>query len=394
MDYPPDSCAISAPPGRPHPPSESALTTATAPRPTHRSATPSFPVRDGNAFLAELRSTVDAYFAERNESTKAGPAMVVKTVILLAMVFGPYGLIVANAVSPLVMLGLAVVIGFGIAGIGFAVAHDALHGSYTSSPRLNSLIGSSMDLIGGSSYLWRITHNVIHHTYTNIHGTDEDLAVSPLLRLSPHAPRKWFHRFQHWYALGLYALTTIFWVFIKDWKYLFARDLGPYKGKKHATKDVVGLLAGKVVYYGWSVVLPFVLIDLPWWQIAIGILVAHMVAVITLGIVFQLAHVVESTSHPEPDDAGAMPQSWVVHELATTANFAPRNHLLNWYVGGLNFQVEHHLFPKVCSVHYPKLAPIVQEMASRYGLPYHSNPTFVGAIRSHLRTLREFGAAA
>jgi linoleoyl-CoA desaturase len=310
------------------------------------------------------------------------------------MTFVPYALIVTNAVSPLAMLGLAVVIGFGIAGIGFAVAHDALHGSYTTSPRLNSLIGSSMDLIGGSSYLWRITHNVIHHTYTNIHGTDEDLAVSPLLRLSPHAPRKWFHRFQHWYALGLYALTTIFWVFIKDWKYLFAKDLGPYKGKQHATKDVLGLLAGKVVYYGWSVVLPFVLIDLPWWQIAVGLLTVHAVAGITLGVVFQLAHVVESTSHPEPDEAGAMPQSWVVHELATTANFAPRNHLLNWYVGGLNFQVEHHLFPKVCSVHYPKLAPIVQEMAARYGLPYHSNHTFLGAIRSHLRTLRSFGATA
>ena len=319
--------------------------------------------------------------------------MVVKTIVLLTMTFVPYVLIVTNSVSPLAMAGLAVVIGLAIAGIGFAVAHDALHGAYTSNPRLNGVIGSSMDLIGGSSYLWKITHNVIHHTYTNIHGTDEDLAVSPLLRLSPHAPRRWFHRFQHWYAFALYALTTIFWVFIKDWKYLFAKDLGPYKGKKHAMKDVAGLLAGKVVYYGWSVVLPFVLIDLPWWQIALGLLLVHVVAGVTLGIVFQLAHVVEATAHPEPADSGAMPQSWVVHELATTANFAPRNRLLNWYVGGLNFQVEHHLFPKVCSVHYPALAPMVRDLAAQHGLPYHSNPTFLGAIRSHLRTLKEFGAA-
>jgi linoleoyl-CoA desaturase len=317
--------------------------------------------------------------------------MVVKTVVLLAAVAVPYLLIVTNAVAPPIMLALAVVIGLGIAGIGFAVAHDALHGSYTNSPRLNSLIGSSMDLIGGSSYLWRITHNVIHHTYTNIHGTDEDLAVSPLLRLSPHAPRQWYHRWQHWYALGLYAMTTIFWVFVKDWKYLFARDLGPYKNRKHPAKDVAGLLAGKVVYYGWSVVLPFVLIDLPWWQIALGLLLVHLVAGLTLGIVFQLAHVVEQTAHPEPDGAGAMPQSWVVHEMATTANFAPRNRLLNWYVGGLNFQVEHHLFPKVCSVHYPRLAPIVQRIATEHGLPYHSHDTFRGAVGSHLRTLRAFG---
>ena len=148
-------------------------------------------------------------------------------------------------------------------------------------------------------------------------------------------------------------------------------------------KDVAGLLAGKVVYYGWSVVLPFVLIDQPW----------HLTAGMILGIVFQLAHVVEETAHPEPADTGAMPQSWVVHELATTANFAPRNRLLNWYVGGLNFQVEHHLFPKVCSVHYPALAPMVRDLAAQHGLPYHSNPTFLGAIRSHLRTLKAFGAA-
>jgi len=292
------------------------------------------------------------------------------------------------------MLPLAVLLGLGIAGIGFAVAHDALHGSYTDSSRLNAAIGSTMDLIGGSSYLWRITHNVIHHTYTNIHGTDEDLAVSPLLRLSPHAPRRWYHRWQHWYALGLYALTTLFWVFVKDWKYLFARDLGPYKNRRHKPRDVIGLVIGKAIYYTWSLVLPLVLIPLPWWQVALGILLVHLVAGITLGIVFQLAHVVEQTSHPEPDEAGAMTQSWVLHEMVTTANFAPGNHLLNWYVGGLNFQVEHHLFPRICSVHYPRIAPIVREAARRHGVPYHSHPTFQRAVRSHLLTLRAFGQPA
>jgi linoleoyl-CoA desaturase len=320
--------------------------------------------------------------------------MVAKSAALLALTFGPYLLIVTGLAPGWAMLPLAAVIGLGIAGIGFAVAHDALHGAYSDRPAVNAVIGSSMDLIGGSSYLWRITHNVIHHTYTNIHGTDEDLAVSPLLRLSPHAPRRWFHRAQHWYALGLYAMTTMFWVFIKDWKYLFARELGPYRDKRHAPRDVAGLLVGKLFYYTWSVVLPFVLVPAPWYLILLGIVVAHLVAGITLGIVFQLAHVVEATAHPEPDVEGAMPQSWVVHELATTANFAPGNRLLSWYVGGLNFQVEHHLFPKVCSVHYPRLAPIVRDLAARHGLPYHSNPTFRSAVRSHLRTLKAFGRAA
>src|SRR5690606_286397 len=178
--------------------------------------TPTFPCRNGKAFHAELKAEVEAYFAERRMSPKGGLAMLVKTALLLLLTFGPYTLIVTQAVPPAAMLGLAALVGLGVAGIGFAVAHDAIHGSYSEDPRVNRLIGASMDLIGGSSYLWQITHNVLHHTYTNIHGTDEDLAVSPLLRLSPHAPRHGFHRFQHWYALGLYGMTTLFWVFVKD----------------------------------------------------------------------------------------------------------------------------------------------------------------------------------
>ena len=354
--------------------------------------TPTFPCRNGKAFHAELRAEVEAYFAERRMSPKGGLPMLVKTALLLLLTFGPYTLIVTQAVPPAAMLGLAALVGLGVAGIGFAVAHDAIHGSYSEDPRVNRLIGASMDLIGGSSYLWQITHNVIHHTYTNIHGTDEDLAVSPLLRLSPHAPRHGFHRFQHWYALVLYGMTTLFWVFVKDYKYLFAKDLGPYENKRHAPADVLGLVAGKLVYYGWSVVVPFVVLDLAWWQIAGGILLAHVVAGVTLGIVFQLAHVVELTAHPEPDDQMAMPESWVVHELDTTANFAPTNRLLSWYVGGLNFQVEHHLFPKVCSRHYPALSKIVARLAAKHGMPYHVHPTFWGAVGSHLRTLKAYGA--
>ncbi|MGH7657791.1 MAG: fatty acid desaturase family protein [Gemmatimonadales bacterium] len=352
---------------------------------------PTFPVRDGNAFLREVRSAADAYFRERGLSSKATRGMMVKTAAVLALTFVPYALILTGWFPPLAMLALAAVVGLGMAGIGFAVGHDALHGAYSERPRVNQVVGWAMDLMGASSYLWKITHNVIHHTYTNIHGADEDLAVSPLLRLSPHSERRWYHRFQHLYALPLYGLTTLFWVFVKDYKYLLKRELGPYPGRQHSLKNLAGVAIGKVVYYGWSLVLPFVLLDLPWWQIAVGILTAHLVAGFALGIVFQLAHVVEETTHPLPDDAGAMPQSWVVHEMFTTANFAPSNRLLGWYVGGLNYQVEHHLLPKVCSVHYPELSVIVRRIAQEHNLPYHSHVTLTSAVRSHARTLRFFG---
>lgn len=353
---------------------------------------PAFPVRDGNAFLQELRLRVDEHFRSLGLSPKGNGAMVRKTVILLAVTFGSYGLILWGGFGPLAMWALTIVVGFGIAGIGFAVGHDALHGAYSDDKRVNRCVGWAMDLIGGSSYLWKITHNVIHHTYTNIHGADEDLVVSPLLRLSPHAERRWFHRFQHWYALVLYSMTSLFWIFVKDYKYLLQKDLGPYTDRRHSLKDLSGVALGKAIAYGWSLVLPFVVLEIPWWQVVVGIVTAHLIAGVTLGIVFQLAHVVEETQHPLPDAVGDMPQSWVVHELATTANFAPDNRFLGWYVGGLNFQVEHHLFPKVCSVHYPVLSALVRELAAKHGLPYNSHPTFRSAVRSHLRTLKMFGA--
>ena len=365
--------------------------TATRPAPL---PVPTFPARDGASFLREVRAEVEAYFTERGLSTKADRKMVFKTITILALTFVPYGLILSGWFSGPVMLLLAMVTGLGVAGIGFAVAHDALHGAYSENPRVNRLLGCTMDLIGGSGYLWKITHNIIHHTYTNIHGTDEDLAVSPLLRLSPHADRHWFQRYQHIYALGLYSLTTLFWVFVKDFKYLLKRDLGPYADRRHSGKDVASLFAGKVVYYSWSVVIPFLVIDRPWWQIGLGILAAHLVAGFALGIVFQLAHVIEETAHPEPDSAGAMPDSWGVHEMETTANFGPHSRLLRWYVGGLNYQIEHHLFPRVCSIHYPAISAIVRRLAAEHGLPYHSHETFVGAVRSHLRTLRRLGNPA
>ena len=350
-----------------------------------------FPNRDYTGFGEEVKAKVAEYFDTRGLSRNATPAMVAKTVLLLGLTFVPYALALTNRFSPLTMLGFAVLMGIGLAGIGFAISHDALHGAYSSSPRLNALLGRTFDLLGANGYMWKITHNVIHHTYTNIDGVDEDLTVSPLLRLSPGAPLLRIHRFQHVYGLAAYSMSTIFWVFIKDFKYFFQKDLGPYKNKKHPTGEWVNLFASKLVYYGWSIVIPLLVLDIPWWQFAIGYLVMHLTAGFILGVVFQLAHVVEGPDYPVPDAAGRMEDAWLVHEMETTANFARSSRLVSWYVGGLNFQIEHHLFPKVCSVHYPAISTIVKDTATKYGVPYYDQPTVMAAVRSHLRMLRKLG---
>ncbi|MBM4187034.1 MAG: acyl-CoA desaturase [Gemmatimonadetes bacterium] len=353
-----------------------------------------FPAKDGATFAAEVKREVDEYFARTGRSPKANLAMVVKTVTLLAVTFGSYFAILLAPWGAWVKLALAAVMGLGFAGIGFAIVHDALHGAYSSKPWINKALGRLFDLLGANGYLWKITHNVIHHTYTNIEGIDEDLTVSPLLRLSPTSPLRPVHRFQHWYGLLAYAGSTLFWVFSKDFKYILQRNLGPYLDIKHPPGEVVNLLVTKLIYYGWGLVVPLLVIDLPWWQILIGFLVMHLVAGFVLGVVFQLAHVVEGPDFPAPDASGRMADSWLVHEMRTTADFARSNRLLSWYVGGLNFQIEHHLFPKVCSVHYPAIAPIVESVAARHGIPYHAHPSLMAAVRSHQRMLKQFGPEA
>jgi linoleoyl-CoA desaturase len=350
-----------------------------------------FPERDASLFMEELKQRVSEYWNKKGISDKANALMIGKTAVVLALTFGSYGLLLTNRFSLWEMLGLAILMGVGMAGIGFSIAHDALHGAYSSNAAVNKVLGLFFDLVGANGYMWKLTHNIIHHTYTNIRGIDEDLEVSPLLRLSPHSRRRWFHRFQHWYAFLAYALATLNWVFVKDFQYFLRRDLGPFKNIKHPKPEVATLIVMKAVYYTWTIVVPWLVLDVTWWQFLIGLLAMHITAGFILGIVFQLAHVVEGTDHPLPDVEGKMDQAWIIHEMQTTSDFGRRNRLLSWYVGGLNFQIEHHLFPRVCSVHYPAISRIVEEAAVRHGVRFNQHRTMREAVASHYRVLKKLG---
>lgn len=342
-------------------------------------------------FIDDVKGRVATYFEETGLSKHADWRMVLKTIILLGITVGSYLLIMSGMFTPWQMLGLAVLIGIGQAGIGFSVAHDALHGAYSSNAKVNAALGFTFDLLGANGYMWQITHNVIHHTYTNIPGIDEDLTVSPILRLSPEAPRFWYHRFQHLYAFFAYSLATINWLFMKDYQQFMKRDLGPYQNKTHPRREVVKLIVTKLFVYTYSIVLPLLILDITWWQFLIGFFAMHLTAGVILGVIFQLAHVVEGPQFLAPDDEGRMEHAWLIHEMETTADFAHDNKVLSWYIGGLNYQIEHHLFPQVCSIHYPAISHIVKETAEEHGVPYHLQPSLMSAIGSHLGMLKQLG---
>ena len=347
--------------------------------------------KEGKDFASELKSRVDQYFKSNNISTYSNFQMVFKTISIFSVYFGSYALILSNTIPLWGMLLLCMVMGVGTAGIGFSIAHDALHGSYSKHKWVNRLLGLSMDLIGGSGYMWKITHNTVHHTYTNIHDVDEDLEVASIMRLSPRQDYKKIHKFQYLYFPIIYSFASFFWVFLKDYKRFAKKNVTETKSGRHPFDAFLKSLAGKLVYYGYTIVIPLLVLHVTWWQFLIGFMVMHLTAGIILGIIFQLAHVVEETEYLIPDEKGQMENSWIIFQMRTTADFGPKNKILTWFVGGLNFQVEHHLFPNVCSIHYSALSPIVQQVAKEFHVPYHIHNSFRSSVASHIRVLKKLG---
>ena len=345
-------------------------------------------------FYATVRTRVDNYFKDSGKSLNASKGMWMKTLFFLAVFFGTYILIVSGIFSAWIMLALAAVLGMFSAFVGFNICHDAIHGSFSSSKTVNKILGWVFNLLGASPYVWSITHNAVHHTYTNIPGHDEDIDVAPgLIRISDEEPANRLQRFQHWYAFPLYSLASLSWAFRKDYKKFFQKAVGQVE-VKHPKIEYFKLFFNKSIYYFLFIALPFLMLDVTWWQYLIGFLVLHFAQGLTMGLVFQLAHVVEGTDYPTPDSNGNMEEAWAEHQMRTTANFAGRSGIAAFFLGGLNMQIEHHLFPKVCHVHYRKIGEIVKNTAIEFNLPYTENPTFFAALKSHYHILKKFRYAA
>lgn len=295
--------------------------------------------------------------------------------------------------SPIVALLLYLVSGLGIAGIGMGIMHDANHGAYTKHLRLSGLLSSTLDYMGCSSEMWKLQHNVLHHTYTNIHGHDEDISAPLfLLRFSPYSKSYKIHRFQHYYIWFFYGILTLYWVTAKDFiKAADYRKMGLIRTKKEYRTRILKLIPLKLFYFTYALVLPVIFSPFPAYWIVIGFILMHLLAGILLSVVFQLAHVVPEMNFPQPDEDKQMNANWYIHQLQTTSNFSPKNRFLFWYLGGLTNQIEHHLFPNICHVHYRTISKIVMRTANDYQIPYHVNKTFFSAVSGHIRTLRVLG---
>lgn len=343
-------------------------------------------------FYRTLRKRVTDHFKSTGKSRFANSSMVMKTVAMLCMYFIPFAALFVFDLSWWTVL-LWALMGFGMAGIGLSIMHDANHNAYSKKAWVNKWVGYVILFVGGNDVNWRIQHNVLHHTYTNVSGVDEDISVGAIMRFSPHEKRRKGHKYQHIYAWFLYGLMTIMWSTVKDYKQAIRYkklDLLGTQGQSLG-KMLTYIIISKIAYFAIFLVLPLMYAPEAWYIHVIGFIVMQYIAGLVLSLVFQPAHVVPSSNYPVPDESGNIEADWAVSQLFNTANFAPKARLLSWYVGGLNYQVEHHLFPNICHVHYRKLSKIVKETALEYDLPYNSFKTFGKALREHGRMLYNLG---
>ena len=344
-----------------------------------------------NEFYQSVKSAVDDFFEQRKKKKTGDWRLYSKTVILISAAIAIYSLLLFVPLNMWWGLLLCGIMGFVLASIGFSVMHDANHGSYSTKPWLNDLLGLSANAMGASSFFWKQKHNIIHHTYTNVDGIDDDIAKSPIIRQCES--QKWVpaHKIQHLYLLPIYSLSSLFWIFFMDFTKYFSRRIYTTPAWKMGPKNHIIFWVTKLFYFSFYIFIPVMVWGfLPWLA---GFLALHVTMGLTLSLVFQLAHVVENTEfeHVTPDQNKLIESAWAEFQLRTTANFAMNNKLISWFVGGLNYQIEHHLFPRVSHVHYPAISKIVIQKCAEFDLPYNQYRTMMGALASHFRVMKYLG---
>lgn len=344
-------------------------------------------------FSVTLKKRVNEYFKNNNKSKYGNYSMLIKSIFMLSLFFIPLAAIIFGDITNLWQLfSLYIISGFGMAGVGMGVMHDAIHGSYSKNKTINKLASKTLNLIGAYDTVWKIQHNVLHHTYTNIEGADEDINTPFFLRFSPHVKKNALHKFQFLYTWFFYGLSTMSWITSKDFinlkKYF---NMGLIKDKKEYRKEFYKIILWKIIYYSYALVMPILMTSFPVWMVVVAFLTMHFVTGLSISLVFQTAHVMPNTQFPLQNNDNTIENDRFIHQMETTSNFSPKSRFFSWFIGGLNHQIEHHLFPNICHIHYRKISKIIKQTSEEYNIPYLYKKTFVGAIWSHLKMLHYLG---
>lgn len=346
-----------------------------------------------SGFQRDVRQRVDEYFRRTGHRKRDSPQMYLKTAIIFAWLIGSYVLLVFFSLAWWQVVPLVVALGLAMGGIAFNVQHDGNHHAYSRYEWINRLMARSLDFVGASSYLWHWKHNVLHHTYVNISGQDTDIDVGPLARFTPHQKRLPAHRWQHLYMWALYGFMTIRWQFYRDFNELITSKIEGHKFPRPKGWDLATFFVGKLVFATLALAIP--MLFHPIWLVLLVYFGVSFVLGVVMAVVFQLAHCTEQASFPLPQqDTGRMDNSWAIHQVSTTVDFARKSRVASWLLGGLNFQIEHHLFPQICHVNYPGISKIVEETCRDHGVEYKEHASVWAGLAAHFHWLRLMGSPA
>ncbi|MFC5269857.1 fatty acid desaturase family protein [Adhaeribacter terreus] len=346
-----------------------------------------------NDFFSELKNRINDHFEQKGINPTGNSKLFTKAIILVVSMVALYVHLVF--LTPPVWLAVLECIALGVVGasIGFNIMHDGAHGSFSDRKWLNNLAGLSLNMLGGNVFMWNTKHNVIHHTYTNVDGVDDDLDARPFLRLCESQKKYKLHRFQHFYFWAIYAFLYLYWIGYSDFHKYFTGKIGDFKIAKIKRSEHISFWGFKLAFVAIFVAVPIFMVGFVSWLV--GFLIFTMSTGLVMSVVFQLAHTVGETHFPLPEEkTNKIEEAWAIHQLKTTANFATNNKIVSWFSGGLNFQIEHHLFPKISHVHYPEISKIIKKACQDYGVEYIEFPKLRSAIYSHIMHLRNLALAS
>jgi len=347
-------------------------------------------ITQADTFFARLKEKVDHYFEDKNTERTGNIRLLMKSSVQIFSALALYSILVFLPLAPGLAIPLAVLLGINLAMLGFNIMHEGGHQSFSKHAWLNSVAGYALNALGGNIYFWKVKHNINHHTFTNIEGIDSDIDVRPFMRLHPSQSLLRIHRYQHIYWFVLYSISYMVWVFYEDFlKYFRGKIAVHMKPMNLPLKEHVVFWVTKISYVFFFLVLPIVMLG--WLKALLGFLIVSCVCGLFISIVFQLAHIVESNEFPL---AKKIETDWAVHQVNTTSNFGTSSKLLFWMLGGLNFQIEHHLFPKISHIHYPQISRLVKETCKEFNIAYHEYASMTQAFSSHLFYLRKMGTAS
>lgn len=326
--------------------------------------------------------------ARRRLQVKALVIVAVVVASYLALVFGP-SFLWARFVSAAVLV-------VSLAAVGTGIMHDANHDAFSRSRRVNRLVGCSLDLLGGSSWVWRTKHNKLHHANTNVVGIDTDIDQAPFARMAPQQRWRPWHRYQHLYMWPLYGVMALRMVLFADFAAAVRNQIGTNSlTSRRTSQALMAVAAGKVAHLTWAVVIP--LFFHPWWKVLAVYVVCSWCLGLILAVTFQLAHCVSEATFVTPD-VEYRGRRFAGHQLSTTVNVhcgVPGvRHVVRFLMGGLDHQIEHHLAPGLPHTLYPMMARRLARECRRRNLPYHRHPSVTAALRSHGRWLKQLGVPA